>query len=102
MTKQQILTLSTMASMIITSGCASMAADNSQAVARSGSATSMELQAAQRRVTELESALAASESDLVGTKSRLSTSDKANASMASGSDNRLFPPNPVAGLLFRK
>ena len=104
MNKQQLLTLSAVASMIITSGCASMAADNSQSSASSDASSSSELLAAQRRVTELESALETSENDLKSTRSGPASSDTANASMGSpsGNDNSLFPPNPVAGQCYAR
>lgn len=95
MNKQQLLTLAAVASMVFTSGCASLAADSTRTTASSDSASTAELLASQRRVSELESALARSERDLSSSQSRLA--DSSAVSGSTSKDASLFPPNPKAG-----
>lgn len=95
MRKQQILTLSAVASMVFASGCTSLAADNKSMVAGSDSSSMIELQAAQRRVNELETSLAERDRNLADAQARLVNADS-GASTASA-DTSLFPPNPKAG-----
>jgi len=83
--------LAILAGAAIASGCSTMAADTSS----SSTASVVELEATQRRVTELESALAERDRRLASTEAQLSASGSTGGSDAS--DASLFPPNPKAG-----
>lgn len=98
MRTQQPLTLCVVASMVIASGCTSMAADNTQAAVSGDAVSLQEYKASQQRVTELESTLAQRESDLSATEARLASIDTSSAGSASAANtSSLFPPNPKAG-----
>jgi peptidoglycan hydrolase-like protein with peptidoglycan-binding domain len=87
--------LAVLAGAAIASGCSSIAADNTRSVAGSDSASVVELQAAQRRVSELESALAARDRKIAETEARLT--EAGTSSGTPGASASLFPPNPKAG-----
>lgn len=83
--------LAMVAGAAIASGCSTMAADT----ASGSTASVVELEATQRRVTELESALAERDRRLASTEAQLAESGSASGSVAT--DASLFPPNPKAG-----
>jgi len=87
---------------IAASGCSSMANDNTQAVSRSDAASTVELQAAKRRVTELESRLADTDRRLAASQAEtvaVGSQTKASSTNASSS---LFPPNPKPGQCYAR
>lgn len=90
---QNLLTMLVTASVVITSGCTSMASDNTSAVASSDTVPLRDLQAAQRRVSELESTLADRDNTLASTEARLATAGNGSST----TDSSLFPPNPKPG-----
>ena len=69
MRKQTNLLLAAATVAISTVGCSSMANDNTQAVGSNDAASMVELQAAKRRVSELESKLADSDRRLSASQS---------------------------------
>jgi len=87
-----------LASAAIVSGCASMAAETTASEPANSSMSSAELRAAQQRVNELESALAAKESDLAAANARNSSSSIST----SAADASLFPPNPKPGQCYAR
>jgi len=95
MNKLYMRTLAIMAGAAIASGCSSMAADMSSADAGSSMITTAELEASQRRVNELESALAAKDRDLANAEARV-VEDRGTLDSMSA-DASLFPPNPKPG-----
>lgn len=95
MTNVHLKTLAIFAGAAIASGCASMADETSGSVTSSTSVSAAEFQSAQRRVTELETALADRDRQLASTEARMASSSASSSSMAA--DASLFPPNPKAG-----
>ena len=100
MRMQQLLMLSVASSMVIASGCTSMAAENKQAVASGDSVSLEEFRASQNRVSELETELAVRESDLTDTEARLASINTSSGSVSG--DSSLFPPNPKAGQCYAR
>lgn len=94
MHRNTIKALAMLAGAAISGGCSSMAAENTQAD-RGSSISASEFQASQRRINELESALAARERELANAEAR--AADSATASSDKSADASLFPPNPKAG-----
>lgn len=92
--------LAVLAGAIVASGCSSIAADNTRAVSSSNSASTVELQAAQRRVTELESELATRDRRIADIETRLQNSGTASTTAAG--DSSLFPPNPKPGQCYAR
>ena len=95
MNKQLIRALLVVSGGAVAGGCSTMAADHSSTDASNDSASNAELVAAQRRVSQLESALRDREMELAASESQLTASDGAAAGIAA--DASLFPPNPKAG-----
>ncbi len=95
MRKQISRLLAVLAGAAIASGCSSIAADNTRSAATGDTSSVAELQAAQRRVSELEYQLAAKDRQLADTEARMSGAGTASASASMGAS--LFPPNPKAG-----
>lgn len=97
MHKRYMRTLAVLAGAAIASGCSSMAADNGSTSTASSTSTisAEELRASQRRVSELENALAAKDRDLANAQARISEGSGSKGSMSA--DASLFPPNPKAG-----
>ncbi|MEQ8204830.1 MAG: peptidoglycan-binding domain-containing protein [Woeseia sp.] len=96
MRKQMNFVLTSIVITATTAGCSSMANDSTYAVGSNDAASMVELQAANRRVSELESRLA--ESDR-----RLSASQAADTRAISGNaDVSLFPPNPKPGQCYAR
>jgi len=95
MNKSYIKVLAVLAGAAIASGCSTMAAETSQVDAGSTAITAAELEASQRRVSELESALAAKDRDLANAQARMS--DASSSTGAMSADASLFPPNPKTG-----
>lgn len=95
MSNQQMKILAVLAGAAIGSGCSSMAADSSSNMTGTDSASIVELEAAQSRVSQLESELATRDRQLADAEaSRFESSTSKGATMANAS---LFPPNPKAG-----
>lgn len=95
MNKATMKTLAVLAGAAIASGCSSMAAETTSVDTASSAITEADLAASQRRINELESALAARERDLKNAEAR---ADEGSSSMKSmPMDASLFPPNPKAG-----
>lgn len=95
MSNQQMKILAILAGAAIGSGCSSMAADNSSAMTSTDSVSTVELEAAQSRVSKLESQLAARDRQLADAEAnRFDSSTTKGATMT---DASLFPPNPKAG-----
>ena len=92
MNKSYAKVLAVLAGAAVAGGCSTMAAEPMQADAGSSAVTAAELEASQRRISELESALAARERDLASAQA----SAEGSAAPLSG-DASLFPPNPKAG-----
>lgn len=84
--------LAVMLGATIASGCSTMAAEPAQSSAATGSISQSDYQASQRRISELESALAAREKELATAEAVAS-----DASSAASGDASLFPPNPKPG-----
>lgn len=99
MIKQKIRTSAIFAGAIIVSGCSSMASDSPRTVTNVDSTSAVELQTAQRRVSELESQLASREQRIEDIESRIASSD---AAALTASDASLFPPNPKPGQCFAR
>ena len=91
--------LAVLAGAAIASGCSTMAAETSQVDSGSSAITAAELEASQRRINELESALAAKERDLANAEASASSS---SASSSMSSDASLFPPNPKPGQCYAR
>ena len=100
MNKATMKTLAVLAGAAIASGCSSMAADTASVDSGSSAITAAELAASQRRVNELESALAAKERDLTSAQARASQNSSSTA--ATSTDASLFPPNPKAGQCYAR
>jgi len=100
MNKSTIKVLAVLAGAAIASGCSSMAADNTSVDSSSTAITAADLEASQRRVSELESALAAKERDLATIQARSSQDRDSMASMST--EASLFPPNPKAGQCYAR
>lgn len=99
MNKIYLRTLAIMAGAAIAGGCSTMAAETSSVSASSSAITSADLEASQRRVSELESALAAKDRDLANAEARIGESSTAGSMTA---DASLFPPNPKAGQCYAR
>lgn len=99
MNKLFLKTLSMLASAAVVSGCASMAAET-QGTSATTSGTSTELAASQRRINELESALAAREGDLEAANARMAST--ASSADMGAADASLFPPNPKPGQCYAR
>ena len=99
MNKRYLKALGVLASAAIASGCASMAAETETTSAASTVSTA-ELEASQRRINQLESALAAKESDLAAANARAANSTSSDRSTAM--DASLFPPNPKPGQCYAR
>lgn len=84
-----------LAGVAVASGCSTMAADSSQAGSSGSEITAAEIEASQRRISELESELAAKERDLENAKARIAEDSGTTSSMSA--DASLFPPNPKTG-----
>jgi len=100
MNKATMKTLAVLAGAAIASGCSSMAADATSVDSGSSAITAADLAASQRRVNELESALAAKERDLATAQARATGDSGSMAAMSSGAS--LFPPNPKAGQCYAR
>lgn len=90
---KSVSVLAMLAGAFVASGCSTMAADDTQAEAGATAFSSAELEASQRRITELEAALAARERELADAESRVI--DSTHSGSQSGAS--LFPPNPKTG-----
>ncbi len=97
MRKRTNLLLAATTVAISTVGCSGLAYDNTQAVDSNDAASMVELQAAKRRVSELESRLAISDRRLSDEQSANQTT-AATANMSSS----LFPPNPKPGQCYAR
>ncbi len=93
-------TLAILAGAAIAGGCSTMASETTSADTGSDMISAAELQAAQRRVNELESALAAKDRDLANAEARITES--ASAQSTASMDAGLFPPNPKAGQCYAR
>jgi len=100
MNKSTIRALAVLAGAAIASGCSSMAADNTSVESSSTAITAADLEASQRRVSELESALAAKERDLATIQA--SSSQDTGTMASTSTDASLFPPNPKAGQCYAR
>ena len=76
---------------VILGGCASTAPESDANIATGETSSMLELQAAQRRVSELESELATQDQRLRNAEAR------GDSSETSGASASLFPPNPKVG-----
>ena len=99
MNKRYLKALGVLTSAAIVSGCASMAAET-ETTSVASSASTAELKASQRRINELESALAAKESDRAAANARMASSTSSDRSAAT--DASLFPPNPKPGQCYAR
>ena len=88
-------TLAMVASAAFAGGCSSMAGENTRTVAGSDSKSVVELQAAQTRVSELESEVAARDRKIADNEARLAQIGSSSSSQASITS--LFPPNGKTG-----
>jgi peptidoglycan hydrolase-like protein with peptidoglycan-binding domain len=100
MNKTILRTLAIVAGAAIASGCSSMMADTTSVGASNSQITAADLAASRQRISELESALAAKETDLANAEARADQSGSAMASMPS--DASLFPPNPKPGQCYAR
>lgn len=91
--------LAVIASTAVATGCSSLAADSSTAEAQGELVSAAALHASQQRVSELESALAARESDLSSAQANMTSSS--TLTMPSGNSS-LFPPNPKPGQCYAR
>ena len=80
MNKATMKTLAVLAGAAIASGCSSMAADTTSADMESSAITTADLEASQRRISELESALAAKPRDMASAEARATASSSSMAS----------------------
>lgn len=92
MSNQTMKMLAVLAGAAIASGCSTMASDSGSTVSSADSASLAELQAAQRRVNELEMVLVDRDRQLANAQAE---SHKPHG--ATMTDASLFPPNPKAG-----
>ncbi len=86
--------IAVIAGAMLAAGCSTMASESTTADAEIDYTSTAELEASQRRIGELEAALAAKERDLASAEARIS-----DASMTSKTqtDTSLFPPDPKPG-----
>lgn len=91
--------LAVLAGAAIATGCSSMAADSSSTSTAGEMVSASEFRASQKRVTELESALAAKEQDLASAQARASAT---SAQPVGSGDTSLFPPNPKPGSCYAR
>jgi len=95
MNKVTMKTLAVLAGAAIAGGCSSMASDTTSMDAGSSAITAADLEASQRRISELESSLAAKNRDLANAEARISSS---TATTGMASDNTgLMPSDPKPG-----
>ncbi len=95
MNKVTMKMLAVLAGAAIASGCSSMAADTASVDAGSSAITDADLAASQRRVSELESSLAAKNRDLANAEARIASSTETTG-MASNNTGSM-PSNPKPG-----
>ncbi|MGB5336140.1 MAG: hypothetical protein WBN07_11015, partial [Woeseiaceae bacterium] len=95
MNKITMRTLAIVAGAAIAGGCSSMAADTSYSDSGSTAITTADLEASQKRINELEAALATKNRDLASAEARAMSSEKSMASTTS--ESTLFPPDPKPG-----
>lgn len=99
MNNSYIKVLAALAGAAIASGCSTMAAETSQVDTGSRAITAADLDASQRRISELESALAAKERDLASAQARAASGSD---SVSMSADASLFPPNPKPGQCYAR
>lgn len=92
MNSRIIKIMAVLAGAAIAGGCSTMAAESTTVDTAGSSISAAELQASQRRINELEAALASKDRDLASAEARIADSSKTTTS-----DANLFPPNPKAG-----
>jgi len=91
MSINNLKTIFVAACTVIVGGCATHATESDSQMARSDSGSMVELQAAQRRVAELESELSARDSSIKTAEAQAMSRDNGSTS------SNLFPPNPKVG-----
>jgi hypothetical protein len=94
MNNQFAKVLAILAGAAVAGGCSTMATEQSSSATGDESVSAAELQAAQRRVDELEAALAERDRRLADSGAELASGSQKAAIAA---DASLFPPNPNAG-----
>jgi hypothetical protein len=95
MKKVYMKTLAILAGAAIAGGCSSMAADTSYSDDSSTAVSAADLEASQRRIEQLEAALATKNRDLAAAESRIS--ERGDMSASTASETSLLPPNPKPG-----
>ncbi len=88
-------TLAVLAGAAIAGGCSTMASETTADTSGSSTISAAELATAQRRVTELESALSAKDRDLANAQARIA--DSASTTSTSSSNTGLMPSDPKPG-----
>ena len=88
-------TLAVLAGAAIAGGCSTMASETAADTSGSSAISAAELASAQRRVTELESALSAKDRDLANAQARIA--DSASTTSTSSSNTGLMPSDPKPG-----
>ncbi len=100
MRKNMVKTLAIVAGAAFASGCSTMAAETSHTGSTSTSITAADIAASKKRISELETALAAKDQDLSNARARISASSSTTSSVAANAS--LFPPNPKAGQCYAR